>query len=172
MIYPDAEPNEGPAAGEIPVAEKIYWEDVAVGQMVELGQKRVEADEIIAFAREFDPQPFHTDAEAAKSTLVGELTASGWHSCCMMMRLMFDGFLSKSSSLGSGGLDEVNWLGPVRPGDVISGRYTVLESRASKSRPNLGICKCLCEVWNQHGELVMTCRFTQFMGRRPGMVSP
>ena len=114
---------------------------------------------MVAFAREFDPQPFHVDREAAKSTMMGELTASGWHSCCLMMRLMFDGFLSNSSSLGSGGLDEVKWLAPVRPGDVITGRYTVLQSRASDSRPNLGICKSLCEVFNQHGDLVMTCRF-------------
>lgn len=148
------------------MSDTIFWEDVAVGQSFELGQKRVDRDEIKAFGHEFDPQPFHIDEEAAKDTMLGELTASGWHSCCMMMRLMFDGFLSKSSSLGSGGLDEVKWLEPVRPGDVIRGRYKVLERRASSSRPKLGICKAECEIFNQNDQLVMTCRFTQFMGRR------
>ncbi len=146
---------------------KIYWEDVSPGDVFELGERRVGREEIVAFARAYDPQPFHVDEEAAKSTMMGGLAASGWHSCCLMMRLMFEGFLSKSSSLGSGGLDEVKWLKPVRPGDVLSARYSVLETRASRSRPDLGICKSLCEVFNQAGETVMTCRFTQFMGRRP-----
>lgn len=150
------------------MSDKIYWEDIEIGQEFALGEKRIERDEVIAFAHEFDPQPFHVGEESAKGTMLGELTASGWHTCCMMMRLMFDSFLSKSSSLGSGGLDEVKWIEPVRPGDVISGRYRVLESRASSSKPKLGICKVICEIFNQDNRLVMTCTFTQFMGRREG----
>ena len=145
----------------------LFFEDIELGRVIELGGHRFGAEEIVAFAREFDPQPFHLDEAAAKATMMGGLAASGWHTCCLMMRLMFDGFLAKSSSLGSGGLDEVKWLRPVRPGDVLAARYSVLETRASRSRPELGICKSLCEVFNQAGETVMTCRFTQFMGRRP-----
>ena len=109
--------------------DKLYWEDIEVGKTISLGEKRVERDEIIAFAREFDPQPFHLDEQAAKDTMIGELIASGWHTNVMLMRLMYDNLLKDSASLGSGGLEEVKWLEAVRPGDVIRAHYICLESR-------------------------------------------
>ena len=146
--------------------EKLYWEDIEVGKTIALGQKRVDLDEVIAFAREFDPQPFHLDEQAAKDTMIGELIASGWHTCVMLMRILYDSLLKDSASLGSGGLEEVRWLEAVRPGDVIRGTYICLESRASNSRPGLGICRVLCEVINQDDRVVMTCRLSHFFRRR------
>lgn len=146
--------------------ETLYWEDIEVGKTIALGEKRVEKDEIIAFAQEFDPQPFHLDAQAAKGTMIGELIASGWHTNVMLMRMLFDSLLKDSASLGSGGLEEVKWLEAVRPGDVIRGTYTCLESRTSKSRPGIGICRVVCEVINQDDQLVMSCRLSQFFRRR------
>jgi len=148
------------------VPNTLHWEDIEVGKSIALGEKRVERDEIIAFAREFDPQPFHLDEDAAKDTMIGELIASGWHTGVMLMRMLFDTILKDSASLGSGGIHEMKWIEAVRPGDVIRGTYTCLESRASRSRPNLGICRVLCEIFNQHGRVVMTCELTQFISRR------
>lgn len=148
------------------MTEMIYWEDFEVGRTVPLGAKPVTRQEIIAFATEFDPQPFHLDEAAARDTPLGGLAASGWHSCAMLMRMICDGFLVNSSSLGSPGLDEVKWLAPVRPGDVLEARYTCLESRPSGSRPNVGICRLHYEVLNQHGQAVMTWDCTQLFGRR------
>jgi len=148
------------------VPEKLYWEDIEVGKTIALGEKRVQKDEIIAFAREFDPQPFHLDEDAAKNSMIGELIASGWHTNVMLMRMLYDSLLKDSASLGSGGLEEVKWPEAVRPGDVIRGTYTCLESRASKSRPDLGICRVVCEVINQNDRVVMSCRLSQFFRRR------
>ena len=147
-------------------ADKIYWEDFQVGRTVTLGEKLVTREEIIAFATEFDPQPFHLDETAAKDTPLGGLAASGWHSCAMLMRMICDGYLVKSSSLGSPGLDEVKWLEPVRPGDVLTARYTCVEARPSGSRPNFGVCRMHYEVFNQFDRPVMTWDCTQFFGRR------
>ena len=147
-------------------ADKIYWEDFEVGRTVTLGQKHVTREEIIAFATEFDPQPFHLDETAAKDTPLGGLAASGWHSCAILMRMICDGYLVNSSSLGSPGLEEVKWLAPVRPGDVLEARYTCHEARASESRPDFGICRMHYEVFNQFGRPVMTWDCTQFFGRR------
>ncbi|MDH3580862.1 MAG: MaoC family dehydratase [Hyphomicrobiales bacterium] len=152
--------------------EILHWEDFEVGRTIALGEKHVTREEIVAFATEFDPQPFHLDDEAAKDTMLDGLAASGWHSCAILMRMMCDGYLLASTSLGSPGLDEIKWLKPVRPGDTLKARYTCLEARPSGSRPNVGICKILYELHNQQGELVMTWHCNQFFGRRgPGGAS-
>jgi acyl dehydratase len=124
-------------------------------------------DEIVAFARQFDPQPFHTDAEAARHTLYGGLLASGWHTAAILMRLLWETFLRDAASLGSPGVDEIRWLKPVRPGDTLRARFTVVEARASRSRPDRGVVRSFSEVFNQHGEVVMTLRGLGMFARRP-----
>ena len=135
---------------------RIFWEDIVVGETVKFGRKTVSAEEIIAFAEEFDPQPFHLDEAAAKESLLGGLAASGWHTCGLLMRMVCDDFLNQAAGLGSPGLDEVRWLRPVRPGDVLTAQRTCLEARRSASRSEMGICKYSYEMFNQHGEQVMS----------------
>lgn len=147
----------------------LYWEDFEAGQVRQLGERSVSREEIIAFAAEFDPQPMHMDEMAAKDSMLGGLAASGWHSCAMLMRMMCDGYLLDSNSMGSPGLDEIKFAAPVRPGDRLRAQFTCLETRASQSRPEMGVCKMFYELFNQHGELVMTWHCNQFFRRRtPG----
>jgi acyl dehydratase len=147
---------------------KRYFEDFRVGEVIELGSRSVTQDEIIAFAREFDPQPFHTDPERALSTAFGGLVASGWHTAAMYMRLLVDGLVgSVANSMGSPGVDKIDWLKPVRPGDTLKGRATILDAIPSKSRPDRGTLKVLGELLNQHGEVVIAIRSIGFFGRRP-----
>lgn len=129
-------------------------------------QRPVTREEIIAFAKSFDPQPIHLDDEAAKKSIVGGLCASGFHTCAIMMRLLCDSFLLRSTSLGSPGLDEVKWLRPVRPGDALSVRITVLEQRNLQSRPDVGISKMQFDVVDQHGDNVLEATTNQMMRRR------
>src|SRR6202035_184128 len=117
---------------------KLHWEDFAAGQTAEYGAYEVTADEIKEFAAEFDPQPMHLDEEAARASMVGGLCASGWHTCAIMMRIIADGFIVDSSSLGGTGCGEVKWLAPVRPGDRLHVRTHVIDTRVSKSRPDMG----------------------------------
>jgi acyl dehydratase len=124
-------------------------------------------DEMIAFAREFDPQPFHTDEAAAKETIYGGLIASGWHTTAIMMRLFWDALLKDCASLGSPGADEIRWLQPVRPGDTLRLRFTVAETTPSRSKPDRGVVRSLCEVLNQRDEVVMTLKGVGFFARRP-----
>jgi acyl dehydratase len=131
---------------------KRYCEDFSVGLTEERGDWLVTADEIIAFARLYDPQPFHLDAEAGAKTHFGGLVASGWHSCAMMMRMLVEHILHPETSLGSPGLDEVRWLKPVRPGDRLRLRATVMDNRPLQSRPGVGVVKVLCETLNQRDE--------------------
>jgi acyl dehydratase len=145
----------------------LYFEDFPPGDVRESPARTVTRDEIVAFAREFDPQPFHTDEAAAKATIYGGLIASGWHTVAIYMRLMWDSYLKETSSLGSPGVDEVRWLKPVRPGDTLRARFTVLEAVPSRSKPDRGIVRSLSEVFNQHGEVVMTLRGLGLFGRRP-----
>jgi len=145
---------------------KRYWEDFDVGQLGEFGRKLVTAEEIKEFAAEFDPQPMHLDEEAARATPVGGLCASGWHTCGMMMRIVADGFLLNSSSMGAPGVEEVRWLAPVRPGDELRVRATVLDKKASKSRPDLGFLDMLLEVITGSGTCVMTTRSNLMLARR------
>jgi acyl dehydratase len=144
-----------------------YWEDIKAGEVIELGSRAVTKEAILAFAREFDPQPFHADEAAAQRTIWGGLIASGWHTGSMLMRLFYDGFLKDTVSLGSPGIDELKWLKPVRPGDTLSGRLTILETAPSRSKPDRGIVSSLMEVVNQHGEVVMTTKGVNFFARRP-----
>jgi acyl dehydratase len=135
---------------------KFYWEDFKVGETHQIGEKRVDKGDIIAFAKQFDPQPFHVDEAAAKASLYGGLIASGWHTVALVMRMMCDSYMLDAASLGSPGIDNLKWLMPVRPGDTIRAQRTTLEVRASASRPEMGLVKTRWEVFNQNGEQVMT----------------
>lgn len=148
---------------------KYCWEDFFVGQTVELGTRTVPREEMIEFAGRYDPQPFHVNEEAAMSSIYGGLIASGWLTCAVTMRLMFEGYLHEADCLGSPGVDNVRWLKPVRPGDTLRGRMTVLESRASASKPDRGTVRHKWEVFNQRDELVMTMEgYGMFRRRTPG----
>jgi acyl dehydratase len=134
---------------------KYYWEDLLVGSTRELGSVSPSAEQIRAFATQFDPQPFHVDEEAAKKSIFGSLCASGWHTCAMAMRLMVDNFLSEAASLGSPGLESLKWLKPVYPGDTLSLKSTILESRPMSSRPDVGLVRTAWDMFNQNGEKVL-----------------
>jgi acyl dehydratase len=145
-----------------------YFEDFRVGEVLSLGSRTVSEEEIIAFARAFDPQPFHTDPERAKASVFGGLVASGWHTVALYMRLLVDGFIAHIAvSQGSPGVDKIEWLKPVRPGDTLTGRLTILELIPSKSRPERGTIRSRGEMVNQKGEVVMTLAGIGFFGRRP-----
>jgi acyl dehydratase len=144
-----------------------YWEDFAVGDVVELGSYEVTRDEILDFARRYDPQPFHVDEGAAAAGPFGGLAASGWHTAAMFMRLFVDGLLLSSASMGSPGIEELRWTAPVRPGDVLAGRVRVLESNPSERRSDRGTVITQCELLNQDGAVVMTMRGRGFFRRRP-----
>ena len=139
-------------------AENRYFEDYEPGAVHEFGGIAVEEEEIISFARRFDPQPFHTDPIAAKQTVFGGLIASGWHTASLTMRLLVDNYVSRVASLGSPGVDEIRWLKPVRPGDTLSIRVTIVEAQRSRSKPNQGLVRSFTETLNQHGEAVMTMK--------------
>jgi acyl dehydratase len=145
---------------------KRYFEDFAAGMVIEHGPRLVTREEIVAFAAEFDPQPMHLDEEAARNSILGGLAASGWHTCCLLMRMACDGFVLDSSSMGAPGVDEVKWLKPLRPGTHITLRTTVLEIRTSKSRPEMGFVKVLMEVLDDEGGRIMTLTTSMLMGRR------
>jgi len=147
---------------------RLYWEDFVVGSIAEYGPRLVTREEIIAFAAEFDPQPMHMDEEFARSTMLGGLAASGWHTCAIGMRLIFDGVMANAAGVGSPGIEEVRWLKPVRPGDRLTLRRTILETRQLNSRPEWGSVKFRFEIVDQAGELVMTQQNVNFFERRPG----
>lgn len=135
-----------------------YFEDYRVGGSDEFGRIAVEEEEVMAFGRRFDPQPFHIDPVAAEQSVFGGLIASGWHTAGLMMRLLVEHYLSPTASLGSPGIDELRWLKPVRPGDVLSVRVTVLEATRSRSKPDRGIVRTQVEVLNQRREVVMSMK--------------
>ena len=120
---------------------QLHWEDFTPGRTFEHGPRRMPRDEMIAFAAEFDPQPMHLDEVAARETMLGGLAASGWYVCCILMRMCVDAFVGQSASMGAPGVDEVKWLMPIRPDDELSLRATVLDTRASKSRPDMGFVR-------------------------------
>jgi acyl dehydratase len=144
-----------------------YLEDFTAGDVIELGSRTLSAEEIIAFAQQFDPQYFHTDPERAKASPYGGLIASGWHTAAIYMRLAVDGFIGEAESMGSPGVDGVRWLKPVRPGDTLKGRVTIVEVIPSKSRTDRGTVKTLAEVINQNGDVVMQMNGGGFFRRRP-----
>ena len=147
------------------------YEDFTEGLEIDLGPYPVTRDEVIEFAREFDPQPFHLDEEAAKDTLLGGLSASGWHSCAMMMRMMADAYILDSSSQGSPGVEYVRWKRPVRPGDVLHGTARVVSRRLSSKRPTLGILKITTDLRNQTGETVLESAYTLLVLTREGLAA-
>ena len=143
-----------------------YFEDFNPGEAIELGQTAVFEAEIVEFARRYDPQPFHVDPERARDSIYGGLIASGWHTAALCMRLLVDGVFGDAAGMGSPGVDELRWLAPVRPGDVLTGRLIVLESISSRSKPDRGIVKFRAELDNQHGETVLRFDGLAMMGRR------
>ena len=145
----------------------VWWEDFKVGDRSEMGSHTFAEDEILAFGRQFDPQPFHTDATAAAQTPFGGLIASGWHTCAVGMRLMVESYLRNTRSLGSPGIDNIRWLKPVRAGDTIRYSRIVVESRASLSRKDVGLVQHRWEAVNQAGELVLTMEGWGMFGRKP-----
>jgi acyl dehydratase len=153
-----------------PAASRIvrwYWEDFPVGAAREFGAMPVTRDAVLAFAGQFDPQPFHLDDAAAEASLFGRLSASGWHTCAMTMRMMCDDYLLESASLGSPGIDQLRWLKPVYPGDTLRVRYEVLEARVMSSRPEVGLVRSRWEVLNQRREAVLSMEGWGMFRRRP-----
>lgn len=144
------------------------FEDFRPGDTLELGSRILTEADIIGFAREYDPQSFHVDPEAARQSTFGGLVASGWQSCVVFMRLLVDGMLKESSALASPGIDEIRWLKPVRPGDRLSAKITVIDATPSRSKPDRGLVRHACEMSNQRGEIVMTMRTLALFGRKPG----
>ncbi len=147
---------------------KWAFEDFEIGTTVGLGSKTVTAEEIVAFAREFDAQPMHLDAEAGKASILGGLAASGWHSCCIFMRMMCDAFLLDSTSQGAPGVEYVRWKKPVLAGDTLTGASTVTAKRESRSRPELGFVTCRHQLSNQRGEIVLELENTGMFLKRAG----
>ncbi len=143
-----------------------YFEDFRPGETIQLGRVAVTEAEIVEFARRYDPQVFHLDAERARDSIYGGLIASGWHTAALCMRLLVDGVFGDSAGMGSPGVDELRWLAPVRPGDVLAGRLIVLETIPSRSKPDRGIVKFRAELDNQRGETVLRFDALAMMGRR------
>ena len=150
---------------------RYAFEDFHVGQVIACGSRTVTAAEIVAFATQFDPQPFHIDAEAAKRSIYGSLIASGWHTASLAMRMACDAYLLDSTSAGSPGIDTLRWLKPVRAGDTIRVDLHATEVRPSKSRPDRGIVVFEWHVHNQHDELVMTNRGMGLFLRRDAAIA-
>lgn len=151
---------------DLPTRTTWYFEDYVAGRTVDCGSFSISEAEIIAFAKEYDPQPFHIDPVAAADGPFGGLIASGWHTTSMMMRQLVEHFVSAETGLGAAGVDEVRWPKPVRPGDTLHVRATVLETRRSRSKPDRGIVRSLAEVTNQHGETVMRVTAINFVRTR------
>jgi acyl dehydratase len=152
--------------------EERYFEDYVPGEVHESGSIAADEQEIIAFAQRFDPQPFHTDAAAARESIYGGLIASGWHTACLMMRLLVDHYISRVASLGSPGIDDLRWLKPVRPGDVLAVRVSILEVKRSRSKPDRGIVHSYIEVLNQDREIVMTVKTMNLLRCRAASTDP
>ena len=155
-----------PQSGFIAPINQRYFEDYVVGSVHEFGNIVADETEMISFAERFDPQPFHTDPMAARETIYGGLIASGWYSAGLMMRLFVDHYLSHVASLGSPGVDQLRWLKPVRPGDTMSLRITISETKRSKSKPDRGIVHSYVEAINQNSDVVMTMMALNFISLR------
>ena len=143
-----------------------YFEDFQVGASFDLGQISINEEEMIAFARQYDPQPFHTSPDLAAQSPFGGLIASGLQTISLCMRLFVTGILNNAISMASPGVDQIRWPAPVRPDDLLSATVTVIEVKASRSRPEMGIVRFQWEMLNQRGEQVLTLQSTQFLGRK------
>ncbi len=139
-----------------PATHAYWWEDFTVGSTWPYGPYAVTRDEILEFARRYDPQPFHLDDAAAEQSLFKKLSASGWHTCAMTMRMMCDAYLLRTASLGSPGLESIKWHQPVYPGDVLEGAAVVLEARLMNSKPHVGLVHLAYQTRNQDGTTVLT----------------
>ncbi|MBA4261079.1 MAG: dehydratase [Comamonadaceae bacterium] len=147
---------------------QLWWEDLEIGQVRDLGSVSPTKEQIVAFASQFDPQPFHLSEEAGKASVFGALSASGWHTCAMAMRLMVTNFLHETSSLGSPGLESLKWTKPVYPGDVLRLQHTITEKRAMSKRPDVGLVRTVWEMFNQHGDKVLHMEgYGMFRRREP-----
>ncbi len=167
----------GPTPGKTPQAPahdphamkktpSLYWEDFALGTAREFGSHTVSAEQIVAFASEFDPQPFHLDEAAGKASLFGGLAASGWHTCALAMRMLCENHLLDSTSLGSPGLEHIKWLKPVLAGDTLRLRMEVMDARPMASRPNVGLVRFDWQVFNQRDQKVLTMQGWNMFTRR------
>jgi acyl dehydratase len=146
----------------------LTFEDFPPGRLGTFGPHHVSREDILAFAAEFDPQPMHLDEEAAKRSMLNGLAGSGWHLCSIMMRMMFDGFIGRTASMGSPGVNEVRWLAPLRPGDDLLLDIDVTEARLSKSRPETGIVTFKATVRNAGGEMLCEMVTPIIVRRREG----
>jgi acyl dehydratase len=144
----------------------LYFEDFEPGTVFDLGARTLAKEDIVAFASEYDPQPFHVDEEAARESAFGGLIASGWHTGSVFMRLYADALLSRAAAMGSPGVEELRWLKPVRPGDTLTARVTVLDTTPSSRNPKRGTVHLFSEVDNQRGETVMTMKARGLFARR------
>jgi acyl dehydratase len=145
----------------------IYFEDIAVGDKTVFGKKKVTLEEILNFARKFDPQRFHIDEKAAKESIYGGIIASGWHTGGMLMRMLVDSMVNQRAGLGSPGFDDLRWILPVRPGDVLRFESTVIEVRKSLSRPDMGVVRAQVFLFNQKDEKVLSVKTIGMMKTRP-----
>jgi len=150
----------------------LQFEDFIVGETVSAGSITVSQEDLVAFAERYDAQDFHVDPEAAKASFVGRLIGSGWHSCALLMRLIAEDFLLDSTGMGAPGIDEIKWLRPVFPGDTLHARRTVLETKASRSRPEMGLVRFRFELLNQRDEPVMDQVNWIMFGRKGSGVAP
>jgi acyl dehydratase len=147
---------------------EIYLDDLQPGQTFALGRRSITREEILDFAKAWDPQPFHLDEEAARASIYGGLIASGWHTVCIFMRLFADGLLNRTAAIGSPGIDELRWRKPVCAGDSLEAAVEVLEVRPSRSRPDRGAARIRCVVRNQGGEVLTMIATVMFLRRPQG----
>lgn len=139
-----------------PPIDDRYFEDYVVGSIYEFGSILVQEEDILSFARQYDPQDFHLDREKAKESPFGGLIASGWHTAALTMRLLVDYYISMVAGMGSPGSGPIRWLKPVRPGDELSVRVTIVKASRHRTKPGRGIVRSFVETINQHREVVMT----------------
>ena len=161
--HPPSDPVNPPEPRSI----RYHWEDFPAGHTRTFGAMPVTREAVLAFASQFDPQPFHLDDAAAAASLFGRLSASGWHTCAMAMRMMCDAYLLDAASLGSPGMEQIKWLRPVFPGDTLSVRMTVTEARTLASRPGVGLIRAEWRVHNQHAQPVQSMHGFGLFRRRP-----
>ncbi|MBD9373079.1 MaoC family dehydratase [Rhizobium sp. ARZ01] len=141
----------------------LCFKDFPVGRRFDFTSHTVTMDEIVAFASEFDPQPMHVDEAAGKASILGGLSASGWHTSAMMMRMLCASYIDETAAEGSPGVESMEWKRPVLAGDTLSGHCTVVEARLSRSRPEIGIVRFVAEVMNQRGEFVAVCDYANMI---------